>query len=58
METAAREVLEETDLHVKGVKICAVTNDVFTKEGKHYITLFAWCEMEDKTAVPKVLFPF
>ncbi|KAM0438619.1 hypothetical protein ACHAPT_001371 [Fusarium lateritium] len=54
---AEREVLEETGLKVRGVKIVAVTNDVFEKEGKHYITLFVYCEMEDKTAQPQVLEP-
>ncbi|KAI8713919.1 Nudix hydrolase domain-containing protein [Fusarium sp. LHS14.1] len=54
---AEREVLEETGLKVRGIKIVAVTNDVFEKEAKHYITLFVLCEMEDKTAQPQVLEP-
>ncbi|KPM43002.1 hypothetical protein AK830_g3516 [Neonectria ditissima] len=54
---AEREVLEETGLEVRGVKIVAVTNDVFEEAGKHYITLFVHCEMEDKTAEPEVLEP-
>lgn len=51
---AEREVLEETGLKVQGVKIVAVTNDVFEEAGKHYITLFVHCEMEDKAAEPQV----
>ncbi|KAK7418282.1 hypothetical protein QQX98_004067 [Neonectria punicea] len=54
---AEREVLEETGLQVHAVKIVAVTNDVFVEAGKHYITLFVLCEMEDKTAEPQVLEP-
>ncbi|KAF4988691.1 hypothetical protein FDECE_14964 [Fusarium decemcellulare] len=54
---AAREVLEETGLNVRAVKVVAVTNDVFQKEGKHYITLFVRCEMEDPDAQPQVLEP-
>ena len=48
---------EETDLDIKAVDLVAVTNDVFEKEGKHYITLFVWCNMEDLKAEPKVLVP-
>lgn len=51
---AERETLEETGLKIKGIKVVAVTNDIFEKEGKHYITLFVLCEMEDKTAQPQV----
>ncbi|KAK7430960.1 hypothetical protein QQZ08_002489 [Neonectria magnoliae] len=54
---AEREVLEETGLKVHAIKIVAVTNDVFVEAGKHYITLFVLCEMEDKTAEPQVLEP-
>ncbi len=37
---ARREVLEETGLELKDVRIGPFTNDVFTQERKHYITLF------------------
>lgn len=54
---AARETLEETGLVVKpAAKIAAVTNDYFAKEGKHYVTLFVWCDMVDPTATPEVCF--
>ena len=39
-ECAKREVLEETDLHIKNTKFTGVTNDLFPEEEKHYITLF------------------
>lgn len=51
---AERETLEETGLRVKGVKVVAVTNDVFDAESKHYITIFVQCVMEDSEAKPQV----
>ena len=51
---AERETLEETGLQVKGVKVVAVTNDVFDAASKHYITIFVQCTMEDAGAQPKV----
>jgi len=56
-ECAEREALEETGLRVRGTKLFAVTNDIFGPEGKHYITLFIRCEMEDPTASPQVRTP-
>ena len=35
-----REVIEETGLKIKNIRIGTFTNDIFDKEGKHYITLF------------------
>jgi 8-oxo-dGTP diphosphatase len=46
--------LEETGLNVKGRDIVAVTNDVFTDLGKHYITMFVVCEMVDPKEQPQV----
>ncbi len=37
---AKREVLEETDLVVGNIRHQAFTNDIFTRENKHYATLF------------------
>ncbi|KAM0271962.1 hypothetical protein ACHAQH_008869 [Verticillium albo-atrum] len=54
---AAREALEETGLRVRGVKVAAVTNDVFTDLGKHYITIFVKCQMEEVTATPEAMEP-
>lgn len=31
-----------------------MTNDVFEEAGKHYVTLFVRCEMEDPKAQPEV----
>lgn len=39
---ARRETLEETGVEIGEVVFRAITNDVFTTEGKHYITI--WVE--------------
>ncbi len=52
-ECAQREVLEETGLKVRAVKLVAVTNDIFS-ETHHYITIFILCQREDPDQEPKV----
>lgn len=39
-EAAAREVLEETGLHIENIRLAGVVNSVFHDEQKHYVTLF------------------
>lgn len=39
-ECAEREVLEETGIKINNIRFAEVTNDIFEKEGKHYITIF------------------
>ncbi|AQM70865.1 Nucleoside triphosphatase NudI [Vibrio campbellii] len=39
-DCAKREVLEETGLIVDSIEKFTFTNDIFEKEGKHYVTLF------------------
>jgi 8-oxo-dGTP diphosphatase len=39
-ECGRREVLEETGIEIKNIKLGPFTNDIFKKEGKHYVTLF------------------
>ncbi|HEU5229111.1 MAG TPA: NUDIX domain-containing protein [Ktedonobacteraceae bacterium] len=41
-ECALREVEEETGVIVADATFCAITNDIFVKEEKHYITI--WIE--------------
>ncbi len=54
-ETAVREVMEETGVKIKNVRFSTITNDVFEKEGKHYITI---CMIADyDSGEPKVLEP-
>lgn len=51
---AEREAKEETGLDIKAVRIETLTNDVFRSDHKHYITIFAQCEMVDPQAQPQV----
>lgn len=39
-DCARREVREETGIEIDGLQRVAFTNDIFTAEDKHYITLF------------------
>ena len=39
-ECAAREVLEETGLHLHTIQHADFTNDLFADHSRHYITLF------------------
>lgn len=54
-ECAKREVLEECGLIVSNFKLVGVTNDIFGKEKKHYITIFMRCYYISGT--PKTLEP-
>lgn len=47
---AAREAMEETGIEVSNLRFRAVTNDVFTDEGKHYVTV--WMEGDYRTGEP------
>ena len=38
-ETAKREFLEETGLTVENPRFLGITNDIFEKDNKHYITI-------------------
>jgi 8-oxo-dGTP diphosphatase len=40
LENAVRETKEETDLSVREVEVLGVTNDIFKKEQKHYVTIY------------------
>jgi 8-oxo-dGTP diphosphatase len=52
---AEREVLEETGLSIKNIRRYRITNDIFDKEDKHYVTLIM---AADYTAgVPQLLEP-
>ncbi|KAI1261406.1 nudix domain-containing protein [Xylariaceae sp. FL1019] len=60
-ECGRRELLEETGLVAKDTtepdKFAAATNDVFGADGKHYITIFIVCELEDANAKPEAKEP-
>jgi 8-oxo-dGTP diphosphatase len=54
-DCAKREVLEETGVKIKNIRLLTVTNDIFKKEGKHYVTIFMitdWAEGEAKVMEP------
>lgn len=54
-ETAVRETLEETGLKIEDPRFIGATNDLFEKEGKHYVTLFY--EAEAPHGDPELLEP-
>jgi len=45
-DCARREVLEETGIHIKNIRLGVYTNDIFEKEGKHYITIYVLCDYD------------
>jgi len=55
-ECAKREVFEETGIEIENPKFLTVTNDIFQKEGKHYITIWMvsyWKKGEPITKEPE-----
>jgi 8-oxo-dGTP diphosphatase len=46
---AAREVMEETGLVVRGIRPVTFTNDIFAAEGKHYVTLYMLADYDGGT---------
>ena len=55
-DCAVREVLEETGIDIYDPVFCALTNDVFEEEGKHYVSLFMKALLEDEQT-PQILEP-
>lgn len=49
-QCAKREVLEETGVHIKNVHFLAATEDLFSKDNKHYTTI--WVESEWASGEP------
>jgi len=54
-DCAKRETLEEAGIELSNVRFGTVTNDIFEKEGKHYITIFMLAEIE--SGEPRVMEP-
>lgn len=46
-QAAVRETWEETGIRIRGVEFFAITNDVLTEEGKHYITIWMRGDAEE-----------
>lgn len=51
-DCAAREAMEEVGVEIGPPRFRAITNDVFTAEGKHYVTI--WMEAEWAAGEPRV----
>ena len=46
-DCARRETLEEAGIQIKNIRMGRIfTNDIFEKEGKHYITVYMVCESD------------
>ena len=43
---ARREIFEETGVSITNLRYGPFTNDIFQKEGKHYVTLFVLADYE------------
>ncbi len=54
-QCAAREVMEETGIVIREPRFLGYTNDVFTLEGKHYVTM--WVEAEYAYGEPTITSP-
>lgn len=54
-QTAVRETREETGLTISNVSFRAITNDVFTDEHDHYVTI--WMQAEHFSGEAKVAAP-
>jgi 8-oxo-dGTP diphosphatase len=54
-DCAAREVFEETGLSIKNLRNGPYTNDIFTAENKHYVTLFVIADYD--SGMPEVKEP-
>jgi len=54
-DCAKREVFEETGLSVKNPRFETITNDLFLKDNKHYVTLFVVCD--HKKGTPRIKEP-
>ena len=51
-ECAIRETLEEVGVEIGDIRFAGITNDVFSKEGRHYITI--WMQGRLKSGEPTI----
>ncbi|KAL8218589.1 hypothetical protein R6Q57_021962 [Mikania cordata] len=58
-ECAAREVKEETGLHIKDIQFVTVTNDVFTEAAKqlHLVAVYMRASLADPEQLPQNIEP-
>ena len=52
-DCARREIFEETGIKIKNLRYGPYTNDIFTHEEKHYVTLFVTAEYDSGTPAVK-----
>ncbi len=52
---AAREVMEETGMQITNARLLAVTNDIFSESGKHYVSI--WLEADWVSGEPTITEP-
>ena len=45
-DAVRREVIEETGVEIKNIQQVTFTNDIFSQEDKHYITIFVKAEID------------
>ncbi|MBI2128979.1 NUDIX domain-containing protein [Candidatus Woesearchaeota archaeon] len=50
-DCARREVREEAGINIKNIRMGTFTEDIFKKEGKHYVTLFIVSEYASGEAI-------
>jgi 8-oxo-dGTP diphosphatase len=50
LDVCKREVMEETGITITSVEPLCFTNDIFEKEGLHYVTLFFEADWDTKQA--------
>jgi 8-oxo-dGTP diphosphatase len=52
-DCAVRETAEETGIRVRNVRFATATNDIFEKEGKHYVTIIMLADYDSGEAEVK-----
>jgi len=55
VDCAVRELWEETGIQVVNPRFIAITNDIFTQENKHYITI--WIQVDHSSGEPTLTAP-
>ena len=54
-ECAKRESFEEAGIDITNIIFCTITNDMFKKEKKHYVTIFLKSTIQ--SGIPKTMEP-
>ena len=54
-ECARREIREETGMEITNIQFFCITNDLFSKDGKHYVSI--WMKADWDSKEPQILEP-